>query len=146
MQALVTLRFATVLDAELLLAWRNDPQTRLASHCTHELSLAEHLAWLNNSLANTSRRLFIAEKEGVPVGSARTDARADGVNELSWTVAPAARNQGIGKQMLRVLLVEISGPVCAEVRVGNTASARIAEAAGLVLLEEEQGVLRYGRV
>jgi RimJ/RimL family protein N-acetyltransferase len=142
MQA-ITLRAATLQDAKLLLLWRNDPQTRLASHNTDEVSLAEHLAWLNQLLSNPARCLFIAELAGVPVGSVRADKDVDGVTELSWTVAASARGQGVGKRMLATALAELTGSVRAEVKVGNVASMKMAEAAGLMLIREEQGVLHY---
>ena len=36
---------------------------------------------------------------GVPVGTVRAD-HSKGVYELSWTVAPAARGQGVAKEMV----------------------------------------------
>ena len=86
------LRTATIQDAELLLEWRNDPQTRKSSHTTHEVQKEEHIAWLNLTLTNTNRRLLIAEESGVPVGTIRADY-SDGMFELSWTVAPNARGR-----------------------------------------------------
>ncbi|MDB5887241.1 MAG: GCN5-related N-acetyltransferase, partial [Rhodocyclales bacterium] len=62
---------------------------------------------------------------------------------LSWTVAPDARGHGVGKRMLAALLQEVTGLVRAEVKIGNTASMRIAESAGLLLVREEGGVLYY---
>jgi RimJ/RimL family protein N-acetyltransferase len=45
--------------------------------------------------------------------------------------------------MVRLLLAEVSGPVRAEVKPGNAASVRIAEAAGLCFEAERDGVLHY---
>ncbi|MEC5388052.1 GNAT family N-acetyltransferase [Uliginosibacterium sp. H3] len=143
MQVPIRLRPATLQDAELLLAWRNDLQTRLASHGTHEIPLAEHWAWLDLVLADPARRLLIAELDDVPVGSIRVDTASDDVAELSWTVAPSARGQGVGTRMLIAALSEVTGSVRAEVKIGNVASMKMAEAAGLVLVREEQGVLHY---
>lgn len=145
MRAAITLRPASLQDAALLLSWRNDPQTRAASHNTAPVEMSQHLAWLEAALADRARQLFIAEDDGVAVGSLRVDRQADGVSELSWTVAPAARGQGVGKRMLAVLLSTLEGPVRAEVKCGNTASMRIAESAGLKLVREEEGVLHYAR-
>jgi len=46
----VNLRPVTMADAEDLLVWRNDPETRHASHNTDEILLDRHLAWLEASL------------------------------------------------------------------------------------------------
>ncbi len=140
----LTLRPATREDAELLLGWRNDPRTREASHDTRVIPREEHLAWLSSVLADPDRQLFVAEEDGVPVGTVRADFR-DGAWVLSWTVAPDARGRGVGKRMVALLVERLAGPVRAEIKVGNMASVRIAEHAGLVLDREEDGVLHYHR-
>lgn len=138
------LRPATAADAALLLAWRNDEGTRSASHTTRAIEPGEHARWLDATLRNPDRRLFIAQEHGEAVGSARADRDADGAcHELSWTVAPAARGRGVGVRMVRLLMAEVSGPVRAEVKPGNPASVRIAEAAGLRFDEERGGVLHF---
>jgi len=138
------LRPVTIEDADLLLEWRNDPQTRMASHNTEEVKRDEHISWLTRSLDNPSRRLFIAEEDGVPVGTVRADY-SDGVYELSWTVAPNARGRGVGKRMVALLANQITEPIRAEVKVGNEASIRIAEYAGMEYDREDNGVLHYRR-
>lgn len=138
------LRPATAADAALLLAWRNDEATRLASHNTAAVEADAHVRWLDALLRDPARRLFIAVEHGEPVGSVRADRDPDGdCHELSWTVAPAARGRGIGARMVRLLLSEVSGPVRAEVKPGNAASVRIAEAAGLHFEAEREGVLHF---
>ncbi len=92
----IKLRPATIQDADLLLEWRNDPETRSASHKTAVVQREEHISWLLKTLDNPSRRLLIAEENEVPVGTVRADF-SDGVYELSWTVAPDARGYGVGK-------------------------------------------------
>jgi UDP-2,4-diacetamido-2,4,6-trideoxy-beta-L-altropyranose hydrolase len=138
------LRPATVADAALLLEWRNDEATRLASHNTGVVTPEDHARWLDALLRDPSRRLFIAEVNGDPVGSVRADRDPDGAcHELSWTVAPAARGRGMGVRMVQLLLAEVSGPVRAEVKPGNQASVRIAEAAGLAFDVERNGVMHF---
>ena len=140
----LSLRPATLQDAALLLQWRNDPETRAASHTTDEISPDTHLAWLAKSLSDPTRHLFIAEENGVPVGTLRTD-ESDGVLELSWTVAANGRGRGIGKRMVALLASQIPGPIRAEVKIGNEASRRIAEHAGLRFERECHGVLHFVR-
>lgn len=138
------LRPATVADAALLLEWRNDEATRQASHNTGVVTPEDHARWLDALLRDPSRRLFIAEVNGDPVGSVRADRDPDGAcHELSWTVAPAARGRGMGVRMVQLLLAEVSGPVRAEVKPGNQASVRIAEAAGLAFDVERNGVMHF---
>lgn len=140
----ISLRLATIQDADLLLKWRNDPQTRKASHNKAEVQREEHISWLTRTLSNSSRRLYIAEENGAPVGTVRSDF-SEGVWELSWTVSPSARGRGVAKRMVAVLANQISEPIRAEVKTGNTASARIAEYAGMEFDREVDAVLHYRR-
>jgi RimJ/RimL family protein N-acetyltransferase len=144
MPADIELRPATLRDADLLLEWRNDPATRAASYSNAAVASDEHLAWLRDALASAERRLYVAEENGAPVGTVRADL-ANGVWHLSWTVAPQARGRGVAKRMVALLASRIAGPIRAEVKAGNVASARIAEHAGMTLLREANGVLHYER-
>lgn len=140
----VRLRRATALDAQLLLEWRNDEMTRAASRSSELITAEQHATWMERSLANPRRRLLVAELDGEPVGTVRADEAAGEVT-LSWTVAPAARGRGIAKYMVAALASEITGPIRAEVKSLNTASARVAEYAGMHLREEINGMRIYVR-
>ena len=140
----IILRPATLQDAEMLLRWRNDPETRRASRVTRPVSRNEHMKWLANSLQSPTRQLRIAEQDGVPVGVVRADY-VDGINELSWTVAPDARGSGIGKQMVAGFVRELKGPIRSQIRKGNSSSTRIAESVGMRLAREAEGFLYYSR-
>lgn len=144
MNETLTLRPVAIKDADILLEWRKDPETRKASHNKAEVQRNEHISWLSSTLGNPNRRLYVAEENGDPVGTVRADF-ADGVWELSWTVSPRARGRGVAKRMVSVLVSEISEPIRAEVKTGNVSSARIAEHAGMVFEREVDGVLHYNR-
>lgn len=144
MNETITLRPATMDDADILLEWRNDPETRKASHNTAEVRRDDHVSWLSRTLGNPHCRLYIAEENGQPVGTVRADF-ADGVWKLSWTVSPSARGRGVAKRMVALVANEISEPIRAEVKAGNTASARVAEHAGMVFEREMDGILHYKR-
>jgi len=127
------LRPATMDDAKILFDWRNDPLTRQHSHNSGEVPWKSHLAWLQTSLANPARTLYVAESDGTAVGTVRADLLEGGEYELSWTVAPEARGKGFGKQMVLQFAREmLSGKrLLAEVKRGNIASEKIAQALGL---------------
>jgi len=144
MHETITLRPATIKDADMLLNWRNDPETRKASHSRSEVPNKEHLDWLSKAIGNANRRLLIAEENGNPVGTVRADF-SQGAWELSWTVAPNARGQGVAKRMVTLFASEISEPIRAEVKIGNIASVRIAEHAGMAFDREVEGILHYTR-
>lgn len=136
------LRPATIEDARLLFEWRNDPSTRTQMHSTGDFDFPSHLAWLERTLSNPARKLYVAEVEGCPVGTVRADA-ADGITELSWTVAPQARGRGLGTQMVQAFIATLDGPLRAEVKTGNIASRKIAESIGLRLESERDGLLTF---
>lgn len=138
------MRLATIEDADVLLQWRNDPETRNASFNTEKVLRKNHISWLTETLGNPARKLYIAEKNNTAVGMVRTDLSED-IYELSWTVAPEARGCGVAKQMVRLVAQQISEPIRAEVKVGNEASVRIAQFAGMVFAGETKGIQHFKR-
>lgn len=143
MTAPLNLRSAEMADANLLLLWRNDLETRKASHNMEEVLIESHFAWLDASLKSPQkRRLWIAEIDGKAVGTCRAD-KLDNAWELSWTVAPDARGKGVAHQMLSKLVHYFNEPLMAQIKVDNIASIKVAERAGFVLDTQEHGVLFY---
>lgn len=134
----VGVRAAAPADSALLLAWRNDSQTRAWSRTTDPVTPAEHETWLTRVLADPDRRLLVAELDGEfdsefdgrPVGTVRFD-RDGGAWEVSITVAPDARGRRLAVPIL--LAAEQSlGPatVRATVHRDNAASLALFERAG----------------
>jgi RimJ/RimL family protein N-acetyltransferase len=136
------LRAATFDDADLLLRWRNDPETRKWSRDNSEVPWIQHVEWVRNSLANSDRRILIAELDGTAIGTVRVDYSDGQPPELSWTVAPEARGRGFGKLMVTMAANGLE-TARAVVKAGNEASKAIAESAGFVLHFEEDGMLHY---
>jgi RimJ/RimL family protein N-acetyltransferase len=140
----VRLRPTTMNDARILLEWRNDPETRAQSHQIAEVSLQEHLGWLNKILDDPHRKLCIATLFGMSVGTVRADL-AD-VTRLSWTVAPSHRGKGLGKEMVLAMVRDVGGPVRAEVKRGNIPSIRICEFLGMRLVRHDGDILHFSSV
>jgi RimJ/RimL family protein N-acetyltransferase len=99
----VTLRPARADDAPLLLAWRNDPETRRWSFSRDAVAPAGHAAWLAARLRDPATLLLVASADGEPVGQVRVDRDEDGAGVVSITVAPAARGRGLGLALLTAL-------------------------------------------
>jgi spore coat polysaccharide biosynthesis predicted glycosyltransferase SpsG/L-amino acid N-acyltransferase YncA len=105
----VTARRAELDDASALYDWRNDPSVRAVSRTKDELSWDGHIAWLTQTLAREDRELWIIQRYGEPVGTVRFDClerdcdaeTPSSVWEVSITVAPSLRGQGLAGILLR---------------------------------------------
>jgi len=69
----LSLRPATLEDAQRLLDWRNDIQTRLNSFNKEEVSWLDHVEWLKKSLQSSDRKIIIVEWGDLSVGTIRLD-------------------------------------------------------------------------
>lgn len=138
-------RLAKLEDADVLLQWRNDLQTRVSSRNMDIVKIDGHRKWLAAVLQDSKRHLYVVECEGVLVGTVRIDEQ-NGMSELSWTVAPEHRGKGLGKRMVLKLASSVERPIYAEVKKGNVASEKIALHAGMRFLScDSSGMLRFHR-
>lgn len=125
---MITLRRATMDDAITLYAWRNDSTTRAMFRNSGEVSWREHRAWLRDVFEDLNRILWVAERDSILVGTARLDRNGDEV-EVSVTVAPEARGDGVGTEIIRQATaagLHMPGVNCvvARIKIENTASIR----------------------
>lgn len=128
----VTLRPATLDDADLILAWQQHPDTRRFARNPAVPARAEHEAWLAQKLADSNSLLQIVMCDDTPAGLIRLDcAQAAAGREVSILTAPEQYNRGIGFAALRLArrLVSLS-PIRAFVLPGNEPSLRLFEKAG----------------
>jgi|GEM_PF-960458 len=140
----VLFREADTEDAAMLLEWRNDALTREASRRTGVVSAQTHGAWLLDTIDHADCRLLIAELNNQPIGTVRIDI--DDPCELSWTIAPRARQRGNGRKMIEEIVQMLALPMTAMVRKTNLPSRKIAEACGFKLLKEDCEWLTFGRL
>lgn len=132
----ITLRHVAPEDADILLAWRNDPTTRSASLSSVEIDRSAHIAWLGRTIADPERALYIGELDGSPIGTVRFDRDSADAAEISITVAPAHRGRRLSLPLLQAGLdanaAEASAPtlILARIREENAASRALFAAAG----------------
>ena len=141
---MLTLRNASISDADRLFEWRNDSISRHASHNAGNLQFEEHMCWLRDVLDDTDRMLFVCEENGIPVGTVRIDYM-DEIANLSWTVAPADRGRGIAKQMVKLAVntVKKRHLIRAEIKALNLASQKVAEHVGMKFMKREGSICHY---
>ncbi len=100
-------REATEADAVLLLCWRNDPTTQAWSRNPRPIAPTEHLTWLRAVLRSKTRLLLIVETEEGPAGTVRFDQVSSGRWEVSLTMAPERRGDGLAGTMLAAAEAEL---------------------------------------
>jgi len=64
------LRPATAADSERLLHWRNQPDVARWMYSDHLITPEEHARWIATALPDPTRRYWIVEMHGEPVGMA----------------------------------------------------------------------------
>jgi RimJ/RimL family protein N-acetyltransferase len=143
-QPVVRLRRVTESDADLLLAWANDPATRAASFHPDPIDRTGHVRWLTGRLASPETAFWIGETDGRPIGQVRVELGADtvgddAVGEISISIAPDARGMGLGRLLLLAAIDEAGRTLplerlMARVRLDNPASLALFARAGFIEL------------
>ena len=101
----ITQRTATLSDAAILLAWRNNPSTREFSHHSELILSDEHLEWLTARLERIQfEPFFLFAADDKPIGMSRLDILSGSVNkyEISILVDPNQHSKGIGTRILHM--------------------------------------------
>jgi RimJ/RimL family protein N-acetyltransferase len=130
------LRKSTYNDWKILLDWRNDPITRENSFETGEVSEQTHKLWLNDSLLNPYREIYILENNNIPIGSIRSDNVSTNQYVLSWSITSNQRGNGYGTKILELFLKGKTGNFIAEIKPENIASIKIVQKNGFNQLDE----------
>lgn len=130
------LRPVTMEDAELILEWRNDADTRANSFQGDIILKDTHMAWLKNKLESKNAKLFMVLDHQEEIGHIRLDILGN-IGEISYMVAPEKRGQGYGEALLTLLCRQQFTGI--EVLVGmvqkkNSASGKCFTKAGFTCL------------
>lgn len=134
-QGALSLHTPTMADAHLLWQWRNHPVTRAVSRDAAQIDWPRHQAWLQRTLEDSGRKLWLARIGPTPVGVIRFDALGADRHEVSLYLDPELHGLGLGAALLGAgerLLGEQAGHVCieAEVLPDNQVSHRLFLGAG----------------
>lgn len=136
-------------DAERLWSWRNDPDTRRASHNTDAITLDQHTRWFERSLSRNDSIMLIAELHDEAIGTIRFDKRRDSYLEVTINIAPQARSKKLGAACLReacnFVLKKNAAGFHAEIRLENAASIRIFQQCGFREFGSKGGFLLFRR-
>jgi RimJ/RimL family protein N-acetyltransferase len=150
----LSVREVRMPDADLLLRWANDPETRRQSLHSGTIDDDEHLSWLAGILADPARSLVVVETAGSPIGQVRLDLPpASSAATVSIALAPGSRGRGLGPSVLRVGIRELrrltgwQGPIDALIKSTNDASLATFSIGGFRAVDEstaaDVGIARY---
>jgi RimJ/RimL family protein N-acetyltransferase len=141
----VRIRRARLADAPLVFEWRNTPEIRDLGTLQRGVGAEEHARWFEESVASATRRLFIIEEGGAPVGQLRFDDRGGGRWDVSVYLIPGKTGRGVGVEVLtrgcRELFAEAGARlVVAFIHQNNWRSLRAFAKAGFSLDEPVAGL------
>lgn len=137
------LRCMQASDLEQVLAWRNHPEVRRYMYTTHEIGLAEHVAWFQRASVDERKHLLVFETGGVSAGFANLTVTTPGnIAEWGFYVAPDAP-RGTGLRLGRTVLAHAFGTlglhkVCGEALEFNERSINFHGRLGF----RQEGLLR----
>lgn len=129
----VRLRRVSHDDADLLLEWQMDPETRRFSRNPEIPDRVSHLAWFDRKLAELTCLMDIVLYGNEPAGVLRLDRKAGepSMFEVSIFTAPAMHRRGIGAAALRLARRLVpDADLLANILPGNVASMKLFENAG----------------
>ena len=95
----VRLRGLEAGDSGRILAWRNLPEIRRWMYTDHVIAQAEHDRWFAGILTDPTRRYWIIELDGRPVGLANLADIQPTARRATWAyylADPAVRGRGVG--------------------------------------------------
>lgn len=147
---MINMRPANEKDANLLFAWRNDPETQAASRSTGPVSREDHDRWMKfNVLQGYPQHVvMMAENETGTIGTVRFDASRDDLMrfEVSITIAPKYRRYRMAAAVLSEACAYMTEyTIDAEVKQENAASRRVFEQCGFEEIGRSSGFLNYRR-
>lgn len=145
----VTIRHATMDDADTLYEWRNDPDTIRFSTSNAGVSKDDHLVWLERKLVSEETMMLIGcdSASGEALGIVRFDAHDENFWIVSINLSPSWRGQKLASPLLDKA-IEFFGKkhtaiVTAYVKQDNIVSRRCFERSGFALYEENDVEVTY---
>lgn len=127
----VWLKPAAMSDADMMLRWQRQPETRRHARVKEAPDEATHRAWLGAQLSSPSTLLNIVVHGDEPAGVLRLDRKCEKGWEVSILIDAARHGRGVGAAALaaaRRLVPE--APLMAEVLPENAASHALFSRAG----------------
>jgi len=131
----VDFRALELQDLERILRWRNLPDVARWMYTDHEISPAEHARWFGGAMTDRSRRYWIIQLDGEPVGLANLYDISERQGRAYWAFYLAderVRGRGVGSAterfVMRHVFVDLGlAKLCCEVLATNEGVVRMHE-------------------
>jgi UDP-4-amino-4,6-dideoxy-N-acetyl-beta-L-altrosamine N-acetyltransferase len=142
----VTLRALELADIAGVLAWRNLPEVAAYMYTDHRISEAEHARWFAGALTDETKRYWIIQLDGEPVGLANLYDISTLHKRAYWAFYLAddrVRGKGVGSYTERFVLHHVFADMgldklCCEVLATNEGVVKMHQRYGFAV----DGVLR----
>ena len=134
----VRLRPLELGDIVRVREWRNLPEIRAWMYTDHEIPVEEHARWFGQAMSDETRRYWIIEFEGRPVGLTNLYEMVPSNGTASWAIYladPGARGRGVARSATEAVLAAAFGELrlhklTCEVLATNEAAIRLYERSG----------------
>ncbi|SIO49123.1 UDP-2,4-diacetamido-2,4,6-trideoxy-beta-L-altropyranose hydrolase [Chitinophaga niabensis] len=138
------LRAAATADKDVLFNWVNEEEVRKNSLNSNPVSYDVHIQWFQKKLEAKDTKIFLMEKDQVPVGQIRIDLEENsGTALIDYSIDKAFRGKGLGLTIIRSLIIHLGGIehnikyLKAVVKKENTPSAQVFEILNFERQEEQ---------
>jgi UDP-4-amino-4,6-dideoxy-N-acetyl-beta-L-altrosamine N-acetyltransferase len=129
----VSMRPMALGDILRVREWRNLPEIAAYMYTDHQISEEEHARWFGNAINDPTRRYWIIELEGAPVGLANLYDISTAHRRAYWAfylASPEVRGRGVGafaeRFVMRHTFVDLDlEKLCCEVLATNAAVVKM---------------------
>lgn len=99
----LSVRAATIDDAELLWKWANDPSVREQSFNSEPISWESHIKWLSARMQSPQTKFYLLFENDEPAGQIRYDRLENEESaEISFSIAKEHRGKRLGIAILEL--------------------------------------------
>ena len=147
----IVLVSAESCHSEIIWKWRNEFTSRKMSVNSEKISFKEHSSWYKKILLDDFRKLYVGEKDEIPIGIVRFEKsdQEEYVYEVSINISPASRGKGFGKKLMTYGIKKLHKEVAncnlirAEVKKENQSSNKLFKSCGFIFIKRELEMNTY---
>jgi len=147
----IVLKKATFEDIQILWEIRNNPKVKENFFDTSSVSFEEHKRWFIDKMGEENTEIYIAEDNGVKIGSVRfedSEGVTSGVSSVSISIDSNFFGKGYGSEMIKLgtkifLKVHKKNKIVARIKKDNIASQKVFEKAGYTRVSKKENEIIY---